>query len=313
MKPYKPSNIAPASGVQLTLLISILSAVLSGGILSFIAKFFYLIVLFPAVLGGAIGFATSVGGNQGKVRNPLIAGGIAAIAALVGYGSLHFGQYLTFKQSFTEEIAQQSGGTPAANIDELIDEVLTKETGNKGFVGYVQFTAKQGMEITRSRGGSGIKLDETFTYIYWLIELAIIEGIAIWIAAKAAREPFCEQSQDWYQEPGSLASAALENQDQLIKALNTDDYAIAATFLKPEGEIAPPCLDLTIQLSPDPNQDRYLIVQKTSVNHKQQKETKVLLEGLISAKQQAELVEVLNSIETEEKVEIENSGENSQI
>jgi hypothetical protein len=312
MKPYKPSNVAPASGVQLTLLISILSAVLSGGILSFVARFFYLIILFPAVLGGAIGFASSIGVKKGKVRNPLIAAGIAAIAALVGYGSLNYGQYLTFRQSAAEEITK-SGGTTAANMDELIDKVLSDETGNKGFVGYIQFSAKQGMQITRSRGGNGIKLDETFTYIYWLIELAIIEGIAIWIATKAASEPFCEQSQDWYQAAGSIASVNLDNQDRLIKALNTDDFALAATFLKPEGLIPPPCLDLTIQLSPDPNQDLYLTVQKTSLNHKKQKETKVLLEGLISVKQQEELVEGLFPAETEEKIELENSGENPQI
>jgi hypothetical protein len=302
MKPYKSSNAAPASGVQLLLLISVLSALLSGGILSFVARFFYLIILFPVVLGGAIGFASSIGVKRGKVRNPLIAAGIAAIAALVGYGSLNYGQYLNFRQSVAEEITK-SGGTNAANMDELIDKALIDETGNKGFVGYIQFSAKQGMEITERGEGSGIKLDENFTYIYWLIELVAIKGIAIWMATKEAREPFCEHSQDWYQALEVIASGDLANQDQLIKALNSDDYAIAATMLRPVEEIALPCLNLTIQKSSDRFQDLYLIVQKTILNDKQQSESKSILEGLISIKQHEELLEGIISTKTLEKVE----------
>jgi hypothetical protein len=305
MKPYKPSNISPVNGTQLLLFSSILGAVISGGILSFVSQFFYLIILFPAVLGGCIGLSSSIGVNKGKVRNSLVAGAVAAIAAVVGYGSLNYGQYLSFKQSLTEEITK-AGNLEGQTPDQIIDQILKVETGNTGFIGYMQNSAKQGLKITRSGRGNGIKLDQTFTLIYWLIELTIIEGIAVSMAVGAAREPFCEESQDWFGEEAYLARVELADQNQLIEALNADRYDVAATLLKIDEQMEPPLLDLTLRLSSSAIYDRFLTVKRTTVNNKGESSSVVILEGLISAKQQADLVENLSLINSEK------SGEDTQ-
>jgi hypothetical protein len=289
MKPYKPSNIAPANGIQLLLLSSIGGAVVGGAVLGFIAQFVYLILLFPAVLGGAVGFAASIGVKSGKVRNPAIAGAVALLAGVVSYGSMNYVQYLTFRQSFAKEMISESLATEQ-NSDKAIDDFLQQEVKNSGFIGYMQFSAKQGVQISRSGRSSGIKLDQTFTLIYWLIELAIIEGLAVWLATSAAKEPFCEQSQDWYGEAEPFASADLADQDRLVEALNSDNYVQAGTMLKDIGEIAPPYLSLSMQTSPTPIYGSFLVVNRIDLDRKKNTETKELLQGLITAKQKSELV-----------------------
>jgi len=296
MKPYKPSNIATVNGIQLLLLSSILGAILGGAVLGFISQFVYLIVLFPVVLGGAVGTASTIGVKLGKVRNPLIAGAVALLAGIISYGSLNYIQYLDSRQSFARDIVNINPENEQ-NSEKMFDEFLQQEVNNSGFIGYVQFSAKQGIQITRSGRSGGFKLDQTFTLVYWLIELAIIESLAVWLAVSAAQEPFCEEAQDWYGEENFLANAELKDQDQLIKALNSDNYAHAATMLNFLIGLDEPRLDLAVKLSPDPNQDCYLILKKITFNAKKQMSTDRLLEGLITAKQQTELVEFVDTRE----------------
>jgi hypothetical protein len=293
MKPYKPSNIAPTRGIQLLLLAAILGGILTGGIFSFISRFIYLIVLFPAVMGGTVGFTNAIAVKTGKVRNPILSGAIAVLAGLIAYGSLNFGQYLYFRQTEAAEITKLSGIKSSSEIDGIIDSLLQEKTQATGFVGYIKSTAQDGINITRRGRDSGITLNETFTYAYWLLEIAIIGGIAFTLASNAAQEPFCEEAQDWYGDPTSLASVELKHQDQFIKALNNQDYEQAGTWLKPEGEIEHPRLDLLLHLSPAPDSDRYLKVNQVSLDAKGKVETNTVLDGLISPTQEASLMQIL--------------------
>jgi hypothetical protein len=260
--------------------------------------------IFPAVLGGAVGFAANRGVKSGKVRDPAIAGVVALLAGVVSYGSMNYVQYLNFRQAFAKEIINLNLATEQ-NSQQAIDEFLQQEVNNSGFIGFMQFSAKQGTQISRSgESGSGFKLDQTFTLIYWLIELAIIEGLAFGFATVAAKEPFCEQSHDWYGQPEPLTSADLADRDKLIEALNSDNYAQAGTLLKPEFEIAPPCLSLTIQMSPTPIYERFLVVNKVELDKKGNPITNEILQGLISSKQQNDLVAGLIEVkESQESTE----------
>jgi hypothetical protein len=292
MKPYKPSNIVPSEAPKNLTLVAIATGIITGGVVGFISQFFYLIILFPLVMGGAAGFAISVAVKGNKVRNPTLAAGFATLTGLLMYATMNYAGYIKFKQDVRQEIITATGKSDDATINQLTDDLLKEETQDTGFIGYVKYTAKQGISISKagSSGKNALKLDETATWIYFLAELLLINGLAIFLASGAASEPFCEDGNDWYGDKAYKGSVKIDDNDQFLELLKSENYAKAAALVIFDPEIAMPRLDLFVQTCANsPLSNFVLTVAKTSLDHKKNIDMVDLTLGLITHRNHLDL------------------------
>ncbi|PZV10542.1 MAG: hypothetical protein DCF20_21150 [Pseudanabaena sp.] len=160
-------------------------------------------------------------------------------------------------------------------------------------------SAKEGTSI--SRGSSKLKLNDTFTYLLWLIELGIVGFLAASIPFKAASEPFNEEANDWYGELKWVGSATEESRNELIRLLNMDDIAGASALLSNQTDMPTPRIDVYSQSSVGvPFSDSVIKVNYVSTNAKKQLEVKEILTGLVSEAQRSQLVPQISASITED-------------
>ena len=290
MRNYQPSNIAPSQGVAILAASSLVSGVAIGGATAFIGKFIYFIVLFPLAMGFATGSVLGFAVKKGKIRSPIAALGLGLLGGLVTYGSLMYGQYMNFQQE-TATIMEREYNVKDKNLaNEQINVFLQQETGSSGFVGFLKMAAKEGTSI--SKGSSKLNLNDTFTYLLWLIELGLVGFLAASIPFKSASEPFNEEANEWYGEKKWVGSATEESRDELIRLLNMDDITGAAALLSnPTTDLPTPRIDVYSQSCADvPFSDSVIAVCYVSTNAKKQLEVKEILTGLVSESQRSQLV-----------------------
>ncbi|MEA5485642.1 MULTISPECIES: hypothetical protein [Pseudanabaena] len=298
MRTYQPSNIAPSQGVTILAISSLVSGAAIGGATAFISKFIYFIVLFPMVMGFASGAAMGFAVKKGKIRNPLTAISLGVLGGLVTYGSLMYGQYINFQQETETIMEREYNVTDKNQAKEQINNFLQQETGSSGFVGFLKMSAKEGTSI--SRGSSKVKLNDTFTYLLWLIELGIVGFLAASIPFKSANEPFNEEANEWYGEKQWVGSATAESKDELMRLLNMDDMAGASALLSSQTDLPTPRIDVYSQSCAGiPFSDSVITVSYVSTNAKKQNESKDLLTGLVSESQRSLLVPQISTATSE--------------
>ncbi len=289
MKTYQPSNIAPSQGVAILAASSLVSGVAIGGATAFIGKFIYFIVLFPLAMGFATGSVLGFAVKKGKIRSPITALGLGVFGGLVTYGSLMYGQYMNFQQETATIMGREYNVTNKDLANQQINEFLQKETGYSGFVGFLKMSANEGTSI--SRGSSKLKLNDTFTYLLWLIELGIVGFLAASIPFAAAKEPFNEEGNEWYGEKKWVGSATEESRDELVRLLNMDDMAGAAALLSSQTDLPTPRINVYSQSCVGvPFSDSVITVSYVTTNAKKQIESKDILAGLVSESQRSQLV-----------------------
>jgi hypothetical protein len=298
MKTYQPSNIAPSQGIAILAASSLVSGVAIGGATAFISKFIYFIVLFPIGMGFATGSVLGFAVKRGKIRSPITALGLGLLGGLVTYGSLIYGQYMNFQKE-TATIMEREYNVKDKNLaNEQINAFLQQETGSSGFVGFLKMAAKEGTSI--SKGSSKLKLNDTFTYLLWLIELGIVGFLAASIPFAAAKEPFNEDGNEWYGEKKLVGSATEESRGELIRLLNIDDMAGAAALLSSETDLPTPRIDVYSQSCAGvPFSDSVITVSAVSTNAKKQLEVKEILTGLVSESQRSQLVPQISALTPE--------------
>lgn len=181
VQPYQPDGGFSGAGAALVIGLSLLSGAVLGFAASFISQFIYLIFVFPVAIGLGLGFAGSFGINLGKVRNPAVCGLIGFVGGCVAMVSIHYFDY------------QRA----------LDDPQTPREFVSRGFSGYVDKMAEVGVTVTFGRGGNkggGINLGYVGSYIYWIVEILVVAGIAFAIMNSSAAEPFCTRCNSWKTE-----------------------------------------------------------------------------------------------------------------
>ncbi len=293
MKPYKPSNIVPSGSLIKLLLATMIGGTVVGGVTALIASIIYLIILFPALMGAAGAAIVGAIVHQGKVRNPLVAAGFGILAGLSIYGSLHYSQYLIFRRLVSSEIGAELGTTNQEQLDQIIDESLVELTGSDRFVGYIKYSAQEGVSVGQV-GQDGISIGETGTWIYWLVEVLAITGISAVGAYGMASKPFCEQCDDWYGDRERLGSVPLAQSEQFSTFLQADNFTQAGALLNPLTHAYAPSWDVYLQHCPGSQaEDVILSTSEVSINHKGQFVLAPKLEGLISARQESQMQEAI--------------------
>jgi hypothetical protein len=180
--PYQPDGGVPLGGLLLTVVLSFISALLIGAVVSFFHQWFYLVLVFPAAMGAGVGAAGISAIRSGKLRSPLL-GGLVGIAAgiLVMLTSL-YGDYLRVLW----EVHTQAPELRALEQD-------------FSFVEFMDMRADQGVAIGRVGRGNdkGMNLGYIGSYIYWGVEIALAAGIAFSMMRPPTRKPFCSGCQLW--------------------------------------------------------------------------------------------------------------------
>ncbi|UJB68404.1 hypothetical protein HRE53_17900 [Acaryochloris sp. 'Moss Beach'] len=297
MKPYRPSNKVPGTGWIWLLALSTLGGAVVGGGIALIARWIYLLLIFPALMGFTSGSATTVAIKKGKVRSPLVGLFFGVLTGLITYGAYHGGEYFLTRQSFAKEIEAELGqDLDSADMNALMDTFFQEETGSSGFVGYLKFSAKQGLSIGRAGSSSdGIPLNETFTWIYWLIELAIIEAISVIMAKSAAKDPFCETCDQWYGQGQRMGTVADEQSEVFLKVLEADQIVQAATHIQPRAATIP-YLEVDQRQCPGCHQGEVVLeVQRYSENKKGEGKQSPVLLGMLSHRQTRQLTEAIST------------------
>jgi hypothetical protein len=286
MKPYQPSNKVPESGFTWLLLSSVIGGGVIGGLAHLISLVVYLVVLFPLGMGFVGGRVMVNAIRQGKVRNPAIAALFGGLAGLVLYGSMHGGGYLQFRQEMSETITKQLGQADGSQTNQLVDLYLKEKTGDTGFWGYIKFSAQEGVSIGRF-GSKGMNLGETGTWIYWLIEFVVIDGIIAAAAYATAKSPFCESCNQWYNDKERIGSVNAQTSTSFLELLKNDQFTQAGAFIDPIAGIYPPNLEVYLQRSPatSPPSDFVLTVNSTALDSKGNLTETEVLQGMLSPSQ----------------------------
>ncbi|NJM27995.1 MAG: hypothetical protein HC856_06730 [Pseudanabaena sp. RU_4_16] len=296
MKPYKPSNKVTNAGFTWLTVTALIGGLAIGGVTALVSRLFYLIVLFPLLMGAGGGFLQAYAVNRGKVRNPMIAGAFAILTGFVHLlGTLSIGYYVAFRQEVAKELKQSTGESDDTKINKIIDEnVLQIKTGSTGFLGFLKFSAQQGVGITR--GSSKIELKNEWAWGYWAIELAVISGITAFMAFAAAKEPFCENSDEWYLPMESVGSVPNEKSENFLSLIKNENFVKAGALVDPQKQSPVPNLLVHLQRSPgDRLNDLVLIASRTSLDNKGNVSSKEVIKGMISPSQYAQFEQAVNA------------------
>lgn len=307
MKTYKPSGSLPAVGFAKMLAVTTIGALLIGGVAHFIGNFFYLIILFPLAMGFGASMAVTMGITMGKCRNTTAALVVAVLTGALTYGSMHFFDYLSFKSSvaeyFLEEMPQTEDGEVVTEemTSVMVNAMLAEETGSTGFIGFMKFSAKQGVSIGKA-GRNGANIGEVGTWIYYLIEFGAIIFFAC-TGAAAAKSPFCESCEEWYDEE---ALTHLEDGSgyDVIEALKNEDVADISSKLQITTEA--PCIRVKGSICAKCNQsDAVLTLEEVTLNNKGNEQTSEIHSQMIDMEKFKALLQGIEVAKTKPAAEVE--------
>jgi hypothetical protein len=180
----------------------------AGGVLGFVvhlvSQAFYLIILFPALIGLALGAIGSRMVKQGRVRSPLLGGVAGFLGGVLAMLMVHYFDYQQFRKTLAHELARM---TPQQREERFGDinpadrqnvDAIMRARGREGMWGFMDYQAEQGVELKKaSSGGKGLNLGYTGSYIYWAIEVLIVAGISFGMIRGAASEPYCAGCDQW--------------------------------------------------------------------------------------------------------------------
>lgn len=219
-KPYRhDGGFTPFNIFLLSITLGLVGYFL-GILVSWIGQYFYLIILFPLIMGGIVGVVGAFMVKKLKIRHAAWCGLAGLVAGLLTQYGVHDTDYQRFRGEVDTELKKngddvelyrklvdhseeiQSGKMPATDVEKafldqiLIDKEFTKVLKVNSLMNYLNFAAEKGVEIS-GKGGNALNLGYYGSYIYWSIEALLVAGIALAIMNAAAQEPFCTDCADW--------------------------------------------------------------------------------------------------------------------
>lgn len=279
---YRPSGLSGSGALPVLFAAALGAGLLIGALEGLVARYLIsLFILFPALIGLVAGGVAAWRIGKDKVRAP-VAGALAALlGALAGQVTTHVAAYLFFRGEVAEALRKDGAPEPEA----AVDEVLTREAGRDGFLGFLDLTARSG--ITLKRGGNkGANVSGLGAWLLWTAELLLAMGIAGWMAFDRARQPFCERCKLWYLAPVPLAAGSPRKEAwrTALTAVERGDPAGAAQAL---GQPEPKARSL-VRLARCPQCDTHEPVLSLAVvtgTHTKKPQTSVKHETLLRAEE----------------------------
>lgn len=319
MKSYRPSNKVSFLGVQWLIGASLLGGITIGGITFLLSQFIYLFFIFPIAMGFIGGKVMTYAFGKGKVRNPLVSSLFAGVSGLVIYSSLFWGAYWLFQQRFPQflspleqELIHSSGKS--------IDEYLQERTGKPGFLGYLNYSAQEAVVIREAVQGD-FAFNETLTWLYWLVELSIIEGVIITLSYSAAKQPFCEACDVWYSQPERVGNVKGRFYRHFLALIQDENYFKAAELVKANIQLYSPSIEVEFQRCPCcPTSEVVMKLSRVGLDAQGGLTFKPIQIGMITQRQAQQFIEWSHSqslegqeeggaILSEERMSVKNSDE----
>ena len=160
-----PRRMSPREALIRFILATLIMIPLIGLLAAFVAQYIYILLVFPLLLAATSGMLVGSGLYTLNVQNRLVPITLATIYGAAMYGVYWLGKYLFF----------------AAKVPNVTD---------LDFLTYLRLTAKIGVTIAEvGTSDPGITLSEPLTWLYWMLELLLICGAAIFISFRV-REYF---------------------------------------------------------------------------------------------------------------------------
>ena len=217
VQPYVPDGNFPPLGLALTLGGGLAAAVLVGFLASVIGQWFYLVILFPCLIGLALGGVGMAFIKAGKLRNPLFAGIAAALSGIMAMGTMHYVNY----QRFVDTMAKALDVAPAE-----VEEHFS-------FAKYIDSMATEGVTLSRAaHNDKGMNLGYVGSYIYWLVEMAVVAGIAWAMMRTTASAPFCVGCNSWKNER-RVAMITVPAEDLAVRAVQEGEAVSLLSCAEP--------------------------------------------------------------------------------
>lgn len=210
---YRPDGgVSLAAALQLTGILGIVA--------SFIARYFWLVLVFPILIGCCIGAAGSACIKRFHIRNSWYCGISGLLAGILAMLAMHYSQYRHFQEEMRaslgpdaefvfelshhiDEITAPDSDAPQ-DIRDWAEDMKLDPLGLKALqvdslFDYFDLQADIGVEIGDVGGGGqrNTNLGYIGSWIYWFIEAALVAGFAFGIMRASASEPYCLNCSQW--------------------------------------------------------------------------------------------------------------------
>lgn len=214
--PYRAEGGFTPIGSGLLLFGSLLGGLILGVLAGFISRWFYLVLLFPMLIGAGVAGIGYLAIRHGKVRNSVLGAISGLLGGFFAMLSMHYLNYMEFERQmdvvppqFREmerRIARMSPdeiralNLPPETEKQFLDQVQRAAYRVQDLPTYMNFRAVRGVTFSRASGGDkdkGMNLGYIGSWIYWSVEILIVAGMALSVQYVAAREPFCSLCQNW--------------------------------------------------------------------------------------------------------------------
>jgi hypothetical protein len=273
MKPYIAQNHLSILGILVLVVGSIISGGLIGALAYFISNLFYLILVFPLLVGGVTALAYYLLMQLARVRFTLIQVVMGFIMGLCVALGFYGAPYIEMRNNFIND-AQKNYLVDVQTASKGFDNALTKETGSSGLVGYMKLRAQEGDSYTSFVVINSLPVNEstftiqsTWAWMYWAIELILMAIPSALSGFYGGRKPFNRSANDWYDwsdlSRKQIGSAALENKEKLGVFFQTNNLTAISELLVPEGAIPHPVLEIYEQRSKNKKGDILLTIKQT--------------------------------------------------
>ncbi len=286
LQSYRPTNRVTVSGL-LFLSVAILGGgLILGGLASALSRIVWLIFVFPIGLGLIAGMILGFVIVAQKIRFPALAFLAGIVMGVVIFGAFQYGHYSAFQGDMRQEMDIQDD---VDTQNKAIDIALKIETGYSGFFGYMKFMAQEGVSIGKLGRSNKITLNEPLTWAYWLIELSLIGGAAALTAREAAKQPFCEACQQWYNSGELVGNVPNEQGQQFLTYVKGGDFPQASALVIKDSKSFP-SLEVYLRPCQHPAEHSSVFeVRQASVDAKGKVERKDILTGVVSAYEASEI------------------------
>ncbi len=213
-----------------------------------ISQWFYLVFLFPILIGVGVGWTGEFAVKAGKVRLPQLCGGIGFLAGCFAVVAMHYYEFYTFENSMSDvdeefrqvarnfdQLQAKRAEQPQA-VQELLDDLADGQEFREalavnGFFSHLDMKARRGVTISSRRGRNPINLGYVGSYIYWGAEAFIIAAIAFYFLLDAASQPFCSLCESW--KPSSVVGGFEATSVNVKEALRSGDFKFLAEYSTP--------------------------------------------------------------------------------
>jgi len=207
--PYVPDGGFSIVGLLMLFVGLAVAGIVMGVITHYVSKLIYFILVFPMLIGFAVGGVGALLVKWGKVRSPWVAGGAGLLAGILAMLTTHF---LDYRHFIDEREAIMAGNPFLKNVGKngrnlLLNlnvqnpaerERIKRELDVDSFFEYIDYAAHEGVTLQHGAGRQGgLNLGYYGTYIYWLVETLIVAGIVFAMTRKPAQEPFCTLTNEW--------------------------------------------------------------------------------------------------------------------